>query len=185
MNGNYSSQITEIKLEKDPFRKARLISFLNKEKNISIKHLSVLLTLKASYICNILRLLRLPEIAIDGFYAGSVSLTHLLILSRIKNNDHIITLYEKILSQNMTVSQTEVMVREHLYGIKSDGERLTSEEKNQLIKFFTHIDKKIKTTVTQTRIRGRIMLEVEGGLAQTSAILKKLAYGKFVRIKSQ
>lgn len=107
-----------------------------------------------------------------------------MILSRVKDEVHLIALYEKILSRNLTAPQTENLVREHLYGIKNEGEKLTDEDKKQIEQVFSKIDPRFKVEIIQTRIKARINLNVEGSVIQTTNVLKKLANGKFVRQKS-
>ncbi len=120
--------ILQIKNETDFFNKAKLLRFLTDEKDLSIKELSSKLGLKPSYICHILRLNRIPEMIVDGYYSQLISISHLFVLSRIKDKSVMISVYEKILSESLTVAKTEQLVREHLYDIKTEGKRLSKAE---------------------------------------------------------
>ncbi len=164
--------VEQIKNETDIFNKAKLIEFIIKQKKERIVDLAKKLSMKPSYICHILRLNRLPDLVIDGYYARNISLSHLFVVSRLKNKDEIIKLYEKLLSKPMTVLQTEEIVRENLYGTKTKGEYIQKDE----IKRFEDFIKRdnIKVKIIQTRIKSKCIIEIKGNLEKTSELLRKL-----------
>lgn len=166
--------IVQIKNETDVFNKARLIDFLRRKKDIPLKTISEKLKLKPQYLAQIMRLIRIPEIIVDGFYSQLVSLSHLFILARIKDPKKMVKLYEKILTKNLKTSQTEALVREILYGIKTTVNRLTEQEKLILIENITRGNKDIKVLITQTRIKSKIIIEIKSDLDKASNLLKKL-----------
>ena len=166
--------IQTFKEDKDFISKAKILKRLNKEEKISIKKLSELTSVKPSYICHILRLNRLPEIVIDGYYGDNISLSHLFIISRLSSEDEIAAAYEKILSDSLTVLQTEEMVREKLHSIKTVGSYLTTNEKDNLIGKITSNQDKIKVKITQTRIKSKLIIEIKGSLDETNKEIKKL-----------
>jgi hypothetical protein len=122
--------------------KAKLLHQLNQGKKISLKKLSETMGLKPAYLCHILRLNRLPEIVIDGYYAKNISLSHLFIISRLSSEEQIITAYEQVLSHNLTVLQTEELIREQLHQIKTSGSYLTGNEKDNYIGKITNNHKR-------------------------------------------
>ncbi len=171
-----SAEITieKIKNDDDWFNKARMLRHLIDEEGMRIIDLAKALGVKESYICHILRLNRLPEIIVDGYYSKLVSLSHLFIVSRIKNESKMIEVYEKILSGNLTVIQTQDLVREVLYSVKPGGERITEEEKENFIKKMMEKNKNLKIQMIQTRIKGRLELEYKGNLKTTSSALREV-----------
>ena len=50
----------------DFYKKAQYIAFLRSEKNLSLAEISRMIDIKPSYTAHIMRLLKLPEIIIDG-----------------------------------------------------------------------------------------------------------------------
>lgn len=175
MDENFSPYIEQIKSEPNIFNKAKLLQFLNVDKQIRINQLARALSVHPSYVCHLLRLLRLPELIIDGYYGKAISMGHLFILSRLKDQESMIKLYEQILAQNLTVLQVEGRVREILYGVKTTGDRLSEETKKKLINRVEKIDPSIKVTMVQTRIRATVEVSIKGSLSKTSEILKKIA----------
>jgi len=161
----------QAKLEKDPFAKARLILSLIHDHNWQIKDVAKALSYKPSYICHFLRLNRLPELIIDGFYSKNLTLSHLFIISRIKDKALMIEAYEKILAKSLTVLQTEELVREMLYHIKTEGEGLSREEKEN---YENKLPKDINLKIIQTRIKSKIIFEIKGSLAKTTKIVRQV-----------
>lgn len=164
----------QIQNETDIFAKAKLIKLLVHEKNIRVIDLAKSLGKTSSYICHLLRLTSLPDIIVDGYYSELISISHLFIISRIKDQKRLLEIYEQLLKNNFTVQQTEEIVREVLYGIKKSGNHL---EKKELMNFIEKIKEKnrdIDIKAIQTRIKGKIILEVKGNLETTSRALKML-----------
>lgn len=168
------SIIAELKAEKDIFKKAKLLHIFHTEKQIPIKDLARYLRLSSSYICHIMRLNRLPEMVIDGYYAKLVSLTHLFILSRVKNREQVMEIYEKLLTHNHTVQKLEETVREYLHNVKSEGSVLSSDKKQE---YKDIIHKKIQNSevsIVQTRIKSAVKITVKGSLMHTTAEIEKV-----------
>lgn len=166
--------IDQIKEETDYFNKAKLIEHLRKDKNFTIKDLSLHLGLKPSYTCHILRLNRLPDIVVDGYYAQLVTLSHLFIISRLKKTDQIIKAYEKILTDNLTVLQLEYLVRKILYDVTTEGEHLSADELQDFITVLSEKNKDMSISLIQTRIKAKLTIELKGNLKKTSESLKNL-----------
>jgi len=166
--------INQFKAEKDIFIKAKILYFLNKNKGIRIVDLAKIIGLKPAYICHFLRLTKLPEIVIDGYYGKMISASHLFIISRLKTKEAIIELYEKILEKNLTINETDNLVRELIYQVKNQGDYLSSEEKNRLIKAIESLANNVKVKLIQTRTKGKLIIEIKGNLKETTKILKKI-----------
>ncbi len=163
--------LDDFKKEEDPFKKASNLHYLKINKKIRIKDLSESLDLKAAYVCHLLRLLKLPEIIRDGYYTKTVSLSHLFIVARLKSHEDMIVAYEKILSENMTAVQTEGLVREMLYDVKIGGDYVAKNvivELNDALNLLGHT---YSAKIIQTRVRGRVSIEVKGGLEETTPAL--------------
>lgn len=166
--------VEQIKKETDVFIKARLLNLLKKEKGWRVIDLSKRLNLKASYICHLLRLNRLPEIVVDGYYNKMISKSHLFVLSRLPSEKEMIKVYELILEKNLDVAKTEDLVREIVYQIKNEGDYLSLEEKEDLIKKIESLEENIDAKVIQTRVKAKLIIEIKGSLKKTSKILRKI-----------
>jgi ParB family chromosome partitioning protein len=166
--------INQFKTEKDIFIKAKILYFLNKDKGIRIVDLAKITGLKPAYICHFLRLVKLPEIVVDGYYGKMISASHLFVLSRLKTKEAMMEVYEKILEKNLTISETENLVRELLYQVKNQGAYLSSEERSRLVKSIESLSDNVKAKVIQTRIKGKLIIEIKGNLKETTEVLKRI-----------
>lgn len=169
-----SSLLNQIKEDKDIFQKSRLIEYILKEKNIRIVDLAGKIGYKSSYICHLLRLKKIPDVVVDGYYSKSISSSHVYILSRLNNKQQMIELYEKILSENYTVRQTEEAVRNYLYQVKSVGKYLNEEYVEKIVKKINEKYPEVKIKIVQTRIKGKVIFEIKGSLEESSKILKQV-----------
>lgn len=172
MDWTLDQAFDQIKLQTDFFEKAKLINYLNKEKQIPLKQISETVQVKSSYLCHILRLQKLPELVIDGYYSKLISISHLFIISRLKTDEEMIQAYEKVLSNGLTVADTENLIRELLYEVKNEGELIPKDQVNEFTKALEN--KEIKAKVIQTRSRTKLTLEIKGSPAKTSPILMTL-----------
>lgn len=175
MDPTLQSHLDKIKGETNVITKAKLLQFLNKEKDIAIKDIAIYLSTSSASICNIIRILKLPEIIIDGYYDKLISYTHLLIISRLNNPDEMIQTYEKVLSGPLTTAQTEEEVRRLLYNIETKGGRLDSSALDKLEDNLKDIDPDLNVKIVQTRVGARVMLKVKGDLDKSSSMLQKLS----------
>src|SRR3989338_389901 len=159
-----TSLLNQIKTDKDIFQKSRLIDYIIKEKNLRIIDLAQKIGYKPSYICHLLRLKKVPEAVIDGYYSKSISSSHIFLLSRLNDKKQMIDLYEKILGNNFTVKQTESEVRNYLYQVKSIGKYINKENQEKLKNKVKEKSPEVDIEITQTRIKGKITLEIKGDL---------------------
>ena len=172
MNEELERILNQIQNEEDPFTKAKLIHSIKQDKQVTLRVLSAQIKLKPSYVSHILRLLKLPPLIVDGYYSQLTTLSHLFILSRLHDEKEMISLYEKILSENLTSLQTEELVREKLYGLKSEGIRLDKKELNDFLSSVNTEERKVK--IIQSRTKGKFILEIDGDLIKTTRELRKI-----------
>ena len=174
MSEDVSKILEQIKTETDFFKRAYLLHTLKTDHKVRIKDISTRLDMKPAYICHILRLNKLPDLIKDGYYSQLVSVSHLFIIARLNNHGDMMKVYEKVLEQGLTALQTDELVREVLYFVFAGGEHIPAYElKSQFQRIKQkHTDVQIK--VTQTRVKGKIVIEVKGGLQQTTPIIRKL-----------
>lgn len=173
MDQEIDSVLTKIKNSQDFFEKATLLSLLKREKGMRVIEISKKLSIKPAYISHLLRLNRLSDFVKDGYYSKLISISHLFIISRLKTDEQIMEVYEKVLGEDLTTQQTEELVREILYKIKDRGDYLSSAEKENFREYYEKKEN-IKARIIQSRLRGKIIIETKGNLEKTSAELKKI-----------
>jgi len=153
--------IEQIKRETDYFGKAKLVNFLIHQKHIKVKDLASALDLKPSYLCHIMRLNKLSEIIMDGYYSKLITMSHLFVLSLLHSQEDIMNVYEIVLRDGLTVLQTEDLVREKLHGITPGGEYIDKikiqNSKSKLKESFG-----AETKIVQTRIKTKMIIEWKG-----------------------
>lgn len=174
MSSNIEEKFEQIEKETDVFTQSKLLSQLIRDEDVLIKDIASRLEKKSSYICHLLRLRRIPEILIDGYYSSQISLSHLFVLSRLKDSEKMIEAYEKILAESLSVYKTEELVREMLFGISTEGERILHEEKENFIAKLKAKFKKLTVYFVQTQVKGKLILEFKGNLTETTKLLRSL-----------
>lgn len=173
MADNIDEVIEKIKKEDNIFNKAKFISSLRRDNDVKVIDIAKKLGIDPSYVCHINRLNRLPDIIVDGYYSKLVTISHLFLISRVKDKQKMVDIYEKILTRNLSVKDTEDAIREYLYDIKNRGHYIKKKEKEFLV---SEIDKKnpeIDASIVQTRTRSRLTLEIKGNLEKTSRLIKE------------
>lgn len=166
--------LDQFKAETDALNKGRLLNHLHKNRQIPIKNLAKKLEMTSAYICHLIRLNSLPVIVIDGYYGGLISISHLFVISRIKDRNKITEIYEAVLRDNLTVARTEELVREALYGLKTEGTYIPQTEKEGLVQKIRNDMDNILIKVIQTRIKSKLVVEIKGSLSRTTPILRRL-----------
>ena len=166
--------VEQIKKEKNIITKAKLIRFLTVDKELRIKDVSRMIGMKESYVCHILRLNKLDDMIVDGYYSKLISISHLFIISRLRNAEEIRLAYEKVISENLTVMQTEELVREILYEMKSTGEHIPQDEIEKAKKALADIYSGAKLKLIQTRVKSKLILEIKGSLTDSTPIIRAL-----------
>lgn len=181
MQDNVDEIVEKIKKEDDIFSRARLVGHLLKEKKVKVVDLSKKLGINSSYVCHINRLNKLPDIIIDAYYSKLISVSHLFLISRLKDFKSMVEVYEKILSGGLSIQATENLIREYLYGIKPKGGYLNDKERLKLEQGISGKAEGVDAKILQTRVHSKLTIEIKGSLDKTSKILKdmakKLSYG--------
>ncbi|MBI5127720.1 hypothetical protein HZA76_04670 [Candidatus Roizmanbacteria bacterium] len=170
--------VEKIKKEQDVFSKAKLIRFLLVEKDFRVKDLAQKLSITSSYLCHLNRLNNLPDIIVDGYYSKLVDISHLFLISRVKDEKKLLEIYEKVLADNLTIKQTEELIRAAVYQVNSKGSFILEEDKTRMSREIERKFPGAKISISQTRIKTKIELEIKGDLEDSSKtakeILKKL-----------
>ena len=169
-----TSLLNQIKENKDIFQKSRLLEYLIREKKLRIVDLAIKTGYKPSYICHLMRLKKIPDAVVDGYYSKSISSSHIYILSRLNDAGQMIKLYEKILGENYTVKQTEESVRELIHQVKSVGKYINKENIEKLTKKILEKFPELDIKIIQTRIKGKVILEIKGDLEKSTKTLKRV-----------
>lgn len=166
--------ITKLQDEKDAVVRAKLIHYLHVERALSLKEISTKLDLHPSYISHYLRILQLPDIVLDGYYAKQVSSAHLFILSRLKEEKEIIEAYQTILAKSLTSAQTEELIREIKFTVETTDGMLTKEQKEAMLADIQDAFPDAELKIIQTRVKGKLVLELTGDTTQTTAFLREV-----------
>lgn len=173
MDGKLTIALKTIQDVNDPFEKARAMKDSIYEVPVSLISLASHLGVSPTYISNYLRLLRVPAIVRDGYYGQLISLSHLFIIARVKDEADMIRLYERVLEQNLPTSKTEELVRDALHSIKSEGDHLSYDRQEAIIHSLKKISPALEVKIIQTRIRAKITISVKASLTKTTEVLNK------------
>lgn len=174
MGEDVPSIIERIKQSDDIFEKAKMMQYLRDEELVRPVEIAQMLQIQPSYISHYLRLLKLPEIIVDGYYSRLVSSSHLYIIARLHSYDAMLDVYERVLAENMTSAQTEEVVRETLYDTKTTGERFSETEIEELKEDLQKLLGSIVVKVVQTRVKSKVVIEAKGSLDKTTKKLRRL-----------
>ncbi|MFZ2206424.1 MAG: hypothetical protein WA061_07240 [Microgenomates group bacterium] len=167
--------IEQIKNTTDYFAKAKLITFLVRKKNIKVKDLANALSLKPSYLCHIMRLSKLSEIIMDGYYSELISMSHLFVISLLHEEGDIMEIYESVLRDSLTVLQTEELVRAKLHGVSSEGEYI-QEETLKKVRSSLKEGYNAEVKIVQTRIKTKVIIEWKGSRGDRRKDVERLLH---------
>lgn len=167
--------IEQIKNTSDYFAKAKLITFLVRQKNIKVKDLAKALSLKPSYLCHIMRLSKLSEIIMDGYYSELISMSHLFVISLLHEEGDIMEIYELVLRDSLTVLQTEELVRAKLHGVSSEGEYI-QEETLKKVQSSLKVGYNADVKIIQTRIKTKMIIEWKGSRGERRKDVERLMH---------
>lgn len=172
-NASQSQLITQLTTENDILKKARVVDVLRTEYDMRLPEIASHIRKHPSYISHVHRLLRLPQLVVDGYYSKQVSTTHLMILSRLRTVAEIEEAYEEVLTNNLTSTQTELVVRRMKYDVESDSKNIPPDElkKTELL-----LQDKLqaKVRILQSQVRSKIVIEQRGPASQTSAFIREI-----------
>ena len=174
MEASAEDLISRFKTEKDCFKKARYLSDLHIEHELTLKEIASKIDYDQSYISHYLRILNLPDTVVDGYYAGQVSCAHLMILSRLKKREDIIDAYRQVLEKNLNTTQTEILIRGKKFNIETNDGRLDPDKIRQMKKKLAEIYPQLKIEILQSRIKGKMSFELADDTKKTSKLLQQI-----------
>lgn len=108
---------------------AEAYSNLLKTLNVTQDELAKKIGKSRSYITNMIGLIRLPEVVKNDILNGSISAGHAKVLSKLEDNDQILSLAEKIKKDNLSVRALEELVSEKKYKRKNEIVKIKQENK--------------------------------------------------------
>jgi ParB-like chromosome segregation protein Spo0J len=175
MTDEHAAVYEQIRTSTDYFQKAKLIAFLVRQNKIRIKDVAERLHLTQSYVCHILRLNKLSELIMDGYYSHLISISHLFVISLLHSQEDMMDLYEAVLRENLSVQATEEQVRMKLHNVSSEGEYINSDHIRQVT---TAAAESYGATVkvVQTRVKTKILFEWKGSRKQRKEGVTKLLH---------
>jgi len=162
-----------LKSEKDIIKKARLVEILRHENEMALLEIAKILSKHPTYVSHLIRLLRLPQLVVDGYYSEQITPTHLMLLSRLQTENQMIEAYEEILRKSLTVGQTELLIRQLKFDVATDDLRLNPKEIVKMSKILTD-DLEARVKILQSRVRTKIVIEKRGNTGKTSAFIKEV-----------
>lgn len=169
-------RINAIKLHTDPLTQAQLVVELIREHPIRNTDLAKELEIKPSYLSHLVRVMKLPDMVIDGYWNKQITFTHLILISRLRKPEEIVGLYEEILQKSLNVSATERRIREILYLIDSTGKYTSKDRLNSIkTRIESSLENNARVSIVQTRIKAKIIIEVSGNLVKTSEFIDTFA----------
>ncbi len=159
--------------EQDVLQKAVLVQTLVRDREVSVKRIGRAIQKHPSYVSHLLRLIKIPQIVVDGYYGKLITATHLMSISRLSSETEIIEAYQEILAHNLNVSQTETLIRRLRYDV---AEETIDVDLRQLAKKEKELrdDLEAKVTILQTRVRAKIVIEKRGKISDTSQFLSMI-----------
>ena len=175
MNTSVEKLIEKLKSETDSIQKAKLIHILHFDKTLSLKEIAAHLKKHPSYISHYLRILQLPTTILDGYYSKQISPAHLFILSRLRNETDIQRAYKEILTKSLTTVQAEELIRQIKFTVSTTNEQLSKEKLEGLIAEIKKVFPQIQLKIVQTRIKGKIIMELKGPTGETSEFIKQIS----------
>lgn len=168
-------EIERIKLANDIFLKAKLVAEILKNREIRVSDLAGKIGYTSSYICHLKRLNRLPESIVDGYYSKQIDKSHLFLLSRIDDQAKALVVYERILTDNLTLREAEDFIREILYQFNDSGDFVGTETKKDIVEYLKKRFPNIEVKIRQTRNLVKIVLQLNGNLETTSKLIRSFA----------
>jgi len=124
----------------DPIEIALSYQRLMEEINLTQEQMSDRVGKKRSTITNYLRLLKLDPVIQTGIRDGFISMGHGKAIIGIENHDEQAMIYQKIVVQNLSVRETEALVKAHQEGVKSNP--ATEKSTAKTAAFIVETDKK-------------------------------------------
>ena len=180
MTSSEDALISSFKIEDDCLKKAKYLSILHQEHQLTLKEIAKKIGFDQSYVSHFLRILKLPDLVIDGYYAKNVSCAHLMMMSRLDNEKDIVDAYRTILEKSLSTAQTEILIRNKKYHVLTTETRLDPDRIRQMKKKLEQNYPDTKIEILQTRIRGKITIEFKAD-SQTSSNQIERIFNKLIR----
>ncbi len=174
MNTRVQALFESFNKESDRLRQAFIIEKLRKEEDIPVKEIAQKIKKHSTHVSHLLRVVKLPEIVIDGYYSNQISFAHLIILSRLDVHDQIVDAYEAILTKSLSTAQTEILIRRMKHKTETVGSLLSSNICDQLIAQAKKQYPGIQVHIYQSQIRGKIILEYRGEAEKSSEFIQEM-----------
>lgn len=175
MSTSLDNLISKLQEEKDAVQRAKIIYTLHVDKELTLKEISTYLKLHPTYISHYLRIVQLPDIVLDGYYAKQISSAHLFILSRLKSSEDILTAYETILSKNLNTTQTEELIRQIKHSVPTTDNQLNAQQLVTISRAIKSSFPQAEVKIIQTRVKGKVVLELKGESQKTTDFLNEIA----------
>lgn len=121
------------------------------------------------YVTNALGLLHLPEEVINGLIKRVITPGHARALSKVKKHEVLLSLYNKVVEQDLNVRELEALIREMNTSVNSVSEGLISKTKKEVKSLF---DKEYNVKVSKKSVAFHFKNEEE--LNKIMKLLKKL-----------
>jgi len=138
----------------------------------------------APTVSNTIRLLSLPDAIKDALVAGVITEGHVRPLISLGDVKLMLDLFKKMLRENSTVRQTEEMARQVKGDVQkkeprakmdkmyvAEQEEMSKNVKEALEKKFGREDVNFKVETVQSRILGRILIEIKGDETKTKPVI--------------
>ncbi len=138
----------------------------------------------APAVSNTIRLLSLPDAIKDALVAGVITEGHVRPLISLGDVKLMIELFKKMLRENSTVRQTEEMARQVKGDVQNkeprakmdkmyvaEQEEMSKSVKEALEKKFGKEDVNFKVKTVQSRVLGRILIEIKGDETKTKPVI--------------
>ena len=131
---------------------------------------------KRSTIANYLRLLKLDPIIQTGIRDGFISMGHGRAIINVENHEVQTSIYQKIVSQNLSVRETEALVKNHQEGLvpKPKTAKATSNTSEKTVELNAYFDTKVDVKIAANG-KGKITIPFnsEADLNRIMQLLKK------------
>jgi hypothetical protein len=174
MNTRVQTLFESFANEPDHLRQAYILQQLRRDEEVPVKEIAVRIKKHQTYVSHLLRVVKLPEIVLDGYYSKQISFAHLIILSRLDDSEQIAQAYETVLAKSFSTAQTEVLIRQLKYQTNTVGNLLSVKECEKLVARAKRFYPEATFHIFQSQIRGKILIEVKGNAGHSSVLIQNI-----------
>lgn len=161
----------------NPIERAQAFQRLVEEFGLPVSEVARRISKSDSYVSNTIRLLNLPDAIKDGLVSGATTEGHARAISGLGDTKLMVEAYKILLSENASVRRAEELARKMKARAPKPPRAVTVRiHSDELEKMEEEIGKAIgaKTKLIQTMAQARVILIIQGKLAETTEILKKI-----------